>query len=113
MLAASWAVVAFLLLRMAYGGSIGGILYVLRVNHPAILVIGALTIMGAASIAFLALRGMSPRALPLSIGLSLVALPLSIVLATQDHGSAPAIAVAATLAMIISVRAALRPAPGA
>jgi hypothetical protein len=88
---------------MAYGGGPGGIIYVVRFNHPAVLIAGAFVIAGGLTAAGLLVRGPSTRAAALSIGLALIAVPLSIVLATQDHGSAPLLAAAALAGFVIAV----------
>jgi hypothetical protein len=111
--AACWLVVAFLLLRMAWGGSLFGIVYVVNFTHPAVLVAGAATIVGALLVAVLLARGASTRAPWFSIGLSCLAIPLSLVLATLDHGSAPAVGAAAAIAMALSLRRVLNSASSA
>jgi hypothetical protein len=107
-LAACWLVVAFLLLRMAWGGSLFGIVYVLNYNPPLVLIAGASTIAGALTVVLLLARRATPRALWLSIGLSFLAIPLSVVLATEDHGSAPAVGAASVIALALSLRTVTR-----
>ena len=104
-IAACWLVVAFLLLRMAYGGSLFGILYVIRHDHPAVLIADAVTIMGAFAVAILLARGATRWALRVSIALAFLAIPLSLLLVTQDHGSAPVVGAAAVVALALSLRA--------
>jgi hypothetical protein len=106
-IAACWLIVAFLLARMAWGGSLFGIVYVVDVSHPAALVAGAATILGALTVAALLAKAPTHVALRSSIALSLFAVPFSIVLTTQEHGSAPAVVAAAVTAMALSLRAAL------
>ena len=106
-IAACWLIVAFLLARMAWGGSIFGIVYVLDVSHPAALVAGAATIVGALAVATLLAKGPTHAALRSSIALSLFAVPFGLVLTTQEHGSAVAVVAAAVAAMALSLRAAL------
>ena len=104
-IAACWLVVAFLLLRMAYGGSLFGILYVIHHDHPAVLIADAVTIVGAMAVAILLARNATRWALRISIALSVLAIPLSLVLITQDHGSAPVVGAAAAVALALSLRA--------
>jgi hypothetical protein len=103
-IAACWLVVAFLLLRMAWGGSLFGIIYVLNYNPPAVLIAGGGTIVGALGAALLVARRASHLALWISIAIAFLAIPLSVVLATEDHGSAPAVGAAAVIAMALSLR---------
>jgi hypothetical protein len=105
----SWIVVAFVLLRMAWGGSVGGIIYVVSVTHPAVLLAGAGTIVGAIAIVILLMTGATSSAVTASIVLGILAVPLALVLMTQDHGSAPLMAVAALGALTLSAHAKLRP----
>jgi hypothetical protein len=105
---ACWLVVAFLLLRMAYGGSIGGIIYVVEVTHPLELVAGAVAIAGALAAAFLLARGATPAGLAVSIAVGVLTVPLSVLLITQDHGSAPVLGLAALVGLGLSVRERLR-----
>lgn len=100
--------VAFVLLRMAWGGSIGGIIYVIHVNHPAVLLAGAVTIIGAIAAAALLLAGATSWGLAISIVLGVFAAPFALVLMTQDHGSAPVMGLAALVALALSARATLR-----
>ncbi len=102
---ACWLVVAFLLLRMAYGGSLFGILYVIHHDHPAVLLADAVTILGALAVAILLARNATRWALRVSIALSVLAIPLSLLLITQDHGSAPVMGAAAVVALALSLRA--------
>jgi hypothetical protein len=95
---------------MAWGGSLFGIVYVLNYNPPAVLIAGAATVIGALAVTILLARGATAWALWVSITLSFVAIPLSVVLATQDHGSAPVVGAASVIAMALSLRgAAARP----
>jgi len=103
-LAACWLVVAFLLLRMAWGGSLFGIVYVLNYTSPAILIAGAVTIVAAVAVVILLARSAIGWALWTSVALSFIAIPLSVILSTQDHGSAPAITAAAVIAMTLALR---------
>jgi len=105
---ACWLVVAFLLLRMAYGGSIGGIIYVVEVTHPLELAAGAVAIAGALAAAFLLARGATQAGVSVSIAVGLLAVPLSVLLMTQDHGSAPVLGVAALVGLALSIRERLR-----
>jgi hypothetical protein len=106
---ACWLVVAFLLLRMAYGGSIGGIIYVVEVTHPLELVAGAVAIAGALAAAFLLARGATQAGVAVSIAVGVLAVPLSVLLITQDHGSAPVLGLAALVALALAVRQRLAP----
>ena len=106
---ACWLVVAFLLLRMAYGGSIGGIIYVVEVTHPLELAAGAVAIAGALAAAFLLARRATPTGIALSIAVGVLAVPLSVLLMTQDHGSAPVLGLAALVALVLSIRERVRP----
>jgi hypothetical protein len=108
-IAACWLVVAFLILRMWWGGSLFGFVYVLHHDHPAVLIADAVTIGGAVLVALLLARGATGWALRISIGLSYFTIAFSLVLATQDHGSAPVVGAAALLALALAVRAAVRP----
>jgi hypothetical protein len=98
---------------MAYGGGPGGIIYVVRFNHPAVLITGAIVIAGALTAVGLLVRGPSTRAAALSIALALMAVPLSAVLATQDHGSAPVLTAAALAGFAIAIPVILRRTGGA
>jgi len=104
-------VVAFLLLRVAYGGSIGGIVYVVEVTHPFELAAGAVAIVGAIAAAILLLAGSTTTGVTASIAVGVLTLPLSLLLITQNHGSAPVIGLAALVALALAVRARLRSAP--
>jgi len=106
-----WVVVAFLLLRVAYGGSIGGIVYVVEVTHPFELAAGAVAIVGAIAAAILLVAGSTATGVTASIAVGLLTLPLSLLLITQNHGSAPVIGLAALVALALAVRARLRSAP--
>lgn len=103
-IAASWLVVVFLILRMWWGGSLFGFIYVIHHDHPAVLIADGLTIFAALVVALLLARGSSTRALRLSIVLSYFTIAFSFVLATQDHGSAPAVGIAAVVALAIARR---------
>lgn len=107
-IAACWLVVAFLILRMWWGGSLFGFVYVLHHDHPAVLIADAVTIAGALVVALLLARGATGPGLRISIGLSYFTIAFSLVLATQDHGSAPVVGAAALLALALAVRAAVR-----
>jgi hypothetical protein len=103
-IAGCWLVVAFLILRMLWGGSLFGIVYVIHHDHPAVLIVDAITIVGALGVAILLLAGWSVRALRISIVLSYATILFSFVLATQDHGSAPAVGAAALIALALARR---------
>jgi hypothetical protein len=105
--AACWLLVAFLLLRMAWGGSIGGIIYVIGVTHPILLAAGLVTIVGAIVVSFLLLGGATSTGLTASVALGILAVPLSVIL-IPDHGSAPVVTVASLLALALSARARFR-----
>jgi hypothetical protein len=106
-----WVVVAFLLLRVAYGGSIGGIVYVVEVTHPFELAAGAVAIVGAIAAAILLVAGSTATGVTASIAVGVLTVPLSLLLITQNHGSAPVIGLAALVALALAVRARLRSAP--
>ena len=106
-IAGCWLIVAFVLLRMAWGGSLGGIIYVIHVNHPAVLLAGAVTIVGAIAAAALLLTGATSWGLAISIVLGILAVPLALVLMTEDHGSAPVMGLAALVALGLSAKARL------
>ncbi len=103
-IAACWLVVAFLILRMLWGGSLFGIVYVIHHDHPAVLIADALTIVVALVIAVLLAIGATIPALRLSIVLSYLTILFSFVLATQDHGSAPVVGAAALIALALARR---------
>jgi hypothetical protein len=107
---ACWLIVAFLLLRMAYGGSPTGILYVVQVVHPLELAVWAVVTAGAIVAAILLAVGSSSAGVSLSIAVGIVAAPLSVLLISQNHGSAPVLGLAALLGLALSIRARLRPA---
>ena len=112
-LAICWIVVAGLLARMAMGGSLLGILYVVRVVHPLALLVGAGSIALAGGVALGVVTGPSRRTLWVSTGLSLVVIPFSLVLAGDGHGSAGALGGAAVVALAIAIRSLGRkPEPG-
>jgi hypothetical protein len=98
--------VAFLILRMWWGGSLFGFVYVLHHDHPVVLIADAATIVGALIAVLLLARGAMGPGLRISIGLAYLTIAFSVVLMTQDHGSAPAVGAAALLALILSRRAA-------
>lgn len=104
-LAVSWIVVAGLLTRMAWGGSLLGILYVVRAVHPLTLLVGAFSILIAGGVTFSIVIRPSRRTLWVSTGLSIFVIPLSLVLAGDGHGSAVALGAAAVAALAIAVRA--------
>jgi hypothetical protein len=104
---ACWLLVAFLLLRMAWGGSIGGIIYVIGVTHPILLAAGLVTIVGAIVVSYLLLSGATSSGLTASVALGILAVPLSVIL-IPDHGSAPVVTVASLLALALSARARFR-----
>jgi hypothetical protein len=106
-----WVVVAFLLLRVAYGGSIGGIVYVVEVTHPFELAVGVVAIVGAIAAAILLVAGSTATGVTASIAVGVLTVPLSLLLITQNHGSAPVIGLAALVALALAVRARLRSAP--
>jgi hypothetical protein len=106
-IAGCWLVVAFLILRMLWGGSLFGIVYVIHHDHPAVLVADGITIAAALVVALLLAAGSIQRALRLSIVLSYATILFSLVLATQDHGSAPAVGAAALIALALARRTAL------
>jgi hypothetical protein len=112
-IAGCWLVVAFLILRMLWGGSLFGIVYVIHHDHPAVLIADAITVVGALGVAILLAIGSTSRGLRLSIVMSYLAILFSVVLATQDHGSAPAVGAAALVALALARRtlAAARDAP--
>ena len=101
---ACWLVVVFLILRMWWGGSLFGYIYVLHHDHPAVLLADAATIVGALAVVLLLAIGSTNRALRVSIALSYVTILFSIVLSTQDHGSAPAVGAAALIALVLARR---------
>ena len=103
-LAVSWIVVAGLLARMAWGGSLLGILHVVRVVHPLTLLIGACAIAIAGGVTLGVVTGPSRRTLWVSTGLSLVVIPFSLILAGDGHGSAGALGGAAAVALAIAIR---------
>lgn len=80
-----------------------GIIHVLRFAHPALLITGAVTVVGALSVVVMIARDAVPQALRTSTALSILAIPLSVVLAAEDHGSAPTMAAASTIAAAISL----------
>jgi hypothetical protein len=106
-IAAAWLVVAFLILRMLWGGSLFGFIYVFRHDHPAVLIADAVAIVGGLAVALLLAKGSYRRALRLSIALSYFTIVFSFVLATQDHGSAPAVGIAAVVALALARRTVL------
>jgi hypothetical protein len=112
-IAGCWLVVAFLILRMLWGGSLFGIVYVIHHDHPAVLIADAITVVGALGVAILLAIGSTSRGLRLSIVMSYLAILFSVVLATQDHGSAPAVGAAGLVALALARRtlAAARDAP--
>ena len=116
-IAACWLVVAFLILRMLWGGSLFGILYVIHHDHPAVLIADAITIVAAFGIAILLAVGATTPALRISIVLSYATILFSFVLATQDHGSAPVVGAAAVVALalgrrtLLAVRSSTTPPP--
>lgn len=89
---------------MAWGGSALGVLYVVRVNDPATLSVGAFSVLVAVGVTFGVATGPSRRTLWVSTALSLVVIPLSLVLAGDRHGSAWAVGVAAAVALAIAIR---------
>jgi hypothetical protein len=103
-IAASWLVVVILILRMLWGGSLFGFIYVFHHDHPAVLIADGLTIVGALAVAILLATSSSRRALRLSVALSYFTIAFSFVLATQDHGSAPAVGIAAVIALALARR---------
>ena len=103
-IAICWLVVAFLILRMLWGGSLFGIVYVIHHDHPVVLLADALTIAGALGVALLLAINSTSRAIRFSIVLSYLTILFSFVLATQDHGSAPAVGVAALVALALARR---------
>jgi hypothetical protein len=103
-IAGCWLVVAFLILRMLWGGSLFGIVYVIHHDHPAVLIVDAITIFGALMVAILLAVSSISRALRLSVLLSYLTILFSFVLATQDHGSAPAVGAAALIALALARR---------
>jgi len=108
-LAACWVVVAGLLLRMAWGGSLFGILYVVRVVHPLTLLVGAITILAAGGLTVGLLNRPSRGMLWVSVGLSTAAIPYGVVLAGDGHGSAGALGLAAAAALAIAIHTLDRP----
>ena len=112
-LAACWLVVAFLILRMIWGGSLFGYVYVLQHDHPVVLIADAATLIGALTVAILLARGATALAVRISIVLSYFTIGFSLVLSTQDHGSAPAVGAAAVIALLLARRIALTPSSGA
>ena len=92
---------------MLWGGSLFGIVYVIHHDHPAVLIADALTILGALAVAILLAAGSTGRALRISIALSYATILFSFVLATQDHGSAPAVGAAALVALALARRTVL------
>jgi hypothetical protein len=105
-IAACWLIVVFLILRMWWGGSLFGYIYVLHHDHPLMLLADAATIVGALAVGVLLALGSMRRALRLSIVLSYLTILLSLVLSTQDHGSAPAVGAAALIALVLARRTA-------
>lgn len=105
-IAACWLVVAFLILRMWWGGSLLGYIYVLHHDHPAVLIADAAVIVGALAVAVLLAVGATAQALRISIFLSYLVIAFSFVLSTQDHGSAPAVGAAALVALALGRRVA-------
>jgi hypothetical protein len=103
-IAGCWLVVAFLILRMLWGGSLFGIVYVIHHDHPAVLIADGLTIVGAFVVAILLAAGSTTPALRISIVLSYATILFSLLLATQDHGSAPLVGVAAFIALAFARR---------
>ena len=103
-LAVSWIVVAGLLARMAWGGSLLGILHVVRVVHPLTLLIGACAIAIAGGVTLGVVTGPSRRTLWISTGLSFVVIPFSLILVGDGHGSAGALGGAAAVALAIAIR---------
>lgn len=103
-IAACWFVVAFLILRMLWGGSLFGIVYVLHHSHPIILLADAGTVVAAVAVAVVMMTRASQLALGISTALSCFTIGFSFVLATEDHGSVPAIAVAAVIALVLALR---------
>ena len=89
---------------MLWGGSLFGIVYVLHHDHPAVLIADALTIVGALTVAILLTVGRTVQAVRISIVLSYLTILFSFVLATQDHGSAPAVGAAALVAFALARR---------
>jgi hypothetical protein len=105
--------VAFLILRMWWGGSLFGYIYVLHHDHPAVLIADAATIVGALAVAILLATGATHLALRISIALSYLVIAFSFVLATQDHGSAPAVGIAALVALALARRTVMAARAGA
>jgi hypothetical protein len=102
-----WLVIAFTLLRMAWGGSVGGIIYVIGATHPVVLVAGLVTVVGAVLVSILFLAGDPLPALTASIALGVLAVPLGVVL-IPDHGSAPLVIALGLVAVGLSARTRLR-----
>ena len=103
-LVACWVIVAGLLVRMASGGNALGILYVVRVNDPATLLVGAFSVLVAGGVAVRILTAPSRRTLWASTGLSLLIIPFSLVLAGDGHDSAGALGAAAVVALAIGIQ---------
>ena len=103
-LAICWIVVAGLLARMAMGGSLLGIQYVVRAVHPLTLLVGAFSILIAGGVILGVVAGPSRRTLWASTGLSLVVIPFSLILAGDGHGSAGALGGTAVVALAIAIR---------
>ena len=102
-LVACWVIVAGLLVRMASGGNALGILYVVRVNDPATLLVGAFSVLVAGGVTFSVMTRPSRRTLWVSTGLSIVVIPFSLVLAGDGHESAGALGAAAVVALVIAI----------
>lgn len=103
LLVACWIIVAGLLVRMAWGGSFLGILYVVRVVHPVALLVGACSVMIAGGVTFRVLTRPSRRTLWVSTGLSLLVIAFSLVLAAGGHESAGALGGSAVAALAIAI----------
>jgi hypothetical protein len=102
-LAVCWIIVAGLLVRMALGGSLLGILYVVRVVHPMVLLVGACSVLIAGGLTFRVLTRPSRGTLWVSTGLSLLVIPFSLVLAGDGHGSAEALGGSAVAALAVAI----------
>ncbi len=102
-LAVCWIMAAGLLVRMAMGGSLGGILYVVRHVHPVTLLVGASSILIAGGVTFKVLTRPSRGTIWASTGLSLLVIPFSLVLAAGGHESALAVGGSAVAALAIAI----------